>query len=91
MYKRLQESITQFDYIAIRETNNKPGVLVQTQTLGIEFKPSYESVVTNCPKCGASNTAIYFPKLMIQRGIRGASCVCKECGIPYPIHLPEMK
>lgn len=73
--------------IGIRVSDYKPGVLYQTQAAGIEFVPSYHQLATTCPKCGASNTQIYFPKLLRQRHVSGASVRCHVCGIPYPVEI----
>lgn len=81
-------SIPQSNKIAIRVSDYKPGVMYQSQSTGIEFSPNYHQLDTYCPKCGAHNTPVYFPELMKQRNVRGASVVCHECGIPYPVEIP---
>ena len=78
--------ITQSNKIAIRESDYKPGVMYQTQTLGIEFKHHHKDLPTHCPKCGAQNTAIYFDIKTLQG--KSITVHCHQCGIPYMIEIP---
>jgi hypothetical protein len=75
--------------IGIRVSDYKPGVMYQTQAAGIEFAPSYRSLDTYCPKCGAHNTPVYFPGLLRQRHVSGTSVLCHECNIPYPVEIKD--
>jgi hypothetical protein len=62
-------SIPHSNKIGIRVSDYKPGVMYQTQAAGIEFAPSYRSLDTYCPKCGAHNTPVYFPGMLRQRHV----------------------
>jgi transcription elongation factor Elf1 len=74
--------------IAIKVKDGKQGVMFQTQTLGIEFKRSHKELVTECPKCGATNTVIYWDGGYIQKHRAGVHC--HECGMGYPVVIEEL-
>ncbi len=94
----LNQSISHSSPIAIRETNYRPGVLVQTQSTGITFDNGVRYATGTCPKCGTSNSGIYFPKLKTQDNgtevtmkeylqKHGANVRCCNCGIPYKVEI----
>lgn len=84
--------------IAVRVSDFKPGVMYQTQTTGIQFSRSVQYATGDCPKCGHSNSGIYFPNLKTRDGesettmheylkTHGAEVRCCQCGIPYRVKV----
>ena len=74
--------------IAVRVSDTKPGVMYQTQTTGIEFDNGVRYATDDCPKCGHSNSGIYFRGQEEYLKKHSAQVHCCNCGIPYPVEIP---
>jgi hypothetical protein len=73
--------------LAVRETNSKPGVLVQTQTTGIQFDNGVRYAEGICEKCGHPNHGIYFRGQEEYLSKHGCYVTCCNCGIPVKVKV----
>lgn len=89
---------TPSNQVAVRLSDRKPDVMYQSQSTGITFDNGVRYATGDCPKCGHTNSGIYYPRLKTQDDgtevtigeylkRHGAQVHCCACGIPYAVSV----